>query len=118
MTRIHKPDETIAESNVDELKTHAKYCEFNAVTAEQHKDCMARDALIRGLTSASIRQRLLEKVILDLSTAVNKSENVRTTVAKRQSGIYDIGNKYNFLPVFVRKRATKTFIFIRKTIER
>ena len=82
MTRVQKSDKTIAEY-VHALKRLSKDCEFNAVTAEQHKDCMTRDASIQSLTSAPIRQRLLEEDTLDLNATVKKAEMLE--LAKRQS---------------------------------
>ena len=43
------------------LKERLKDCNFQAVTAEQHRDKMMRDTLIRRLSDSSIRQRLLEE---------------------------------------------------------
>ena len=60
MTRVQKSDETIA-GYVHALKTLSKDCEFNAVTAEQYKDCMTRDAFIHDLTSAPFSKRCLMK---------------------------------------------------------
>ena len=85
MTRVQKSDETIAEY-VHALKTLSKDCEFNAVTAEQHQDCMTRDAFKHGITSAPIRQRLLEEDTLELNAAVKKAEILE--LAKRQSDMY------------------------------
>ena len=93
MTRVQKSDETIAKY-VYALKTLSKDCEFNAVTAEQHKDCMTRDAFLYGLTSAPIRQRLLEEDTLDLNAAVKKEEMLE--LAKRQSVMYNMSHKCSF----------------------
>ena len=57
--RSQQPGETINEY-FDSLHQLAKECEFQAVDADTHKQIMIRDAFIKGLESANIRQRLLE----------------------------------------------------------
>ena len=44
----------------EELQRLAKTCDFKAVSAEQNKSEYIRDAFIKGISSAHIRQRLLE----------------------------------------------------------
>ncbi|GFR79069.1 hypothetical protein ElyMa_000547000 [Elysia marginata] len=46
---------------LQKLKNLAKDCNFQAVSAEVHKNEAIRDAFISGLISPQIRQRLLEK---------------------------------------------------------
>ena len=85
MTRVQRTDESIAEY-VHNLQTLAKDCDFEAVTAQEHKDMLTRDAFINGLTSARIRLRLLEEDELDLRTAVKRAEMLE--LAKIQSDNY------------------------------
>ena len=57
------------------LKKRTKDCNFQAVTAEQHRDKMMRDAFIGGLSNSSIRQRLLEEEKeLHFQEALTKAE--------------------------------------------
>ena len=91
MTRVQRTDESIAEY-VHNLQTLAKDCDFEAVTAQEHKDMLTRDAFINGLTSARIRLRLLEEDELDLRTAVKRAEMLE--LAKIQSDNY-----YGKLPI-------------------
>ena len=44
------------------LNRIAKTCNFDAVTAEENKNQYVRDAFINGISSPSIRQRLLENI--------------------------------------------------------
>jgi len=48
------------------LKTLAKHCTFSDVTVAAYREELTRDAFINGLSSASIRQRLLEKAEITL----------------------------------------------------
>ena len=58
-TQTQLPGESINEF-LDDLRRLAKDCDFEAVDAQTHQQNMIRDAFIKGLESASIRQRLLE----------------------------------------------------------
>lgn len=49
-----------------QLEMLAKTCNFEAVSAEENKNQYIREAFIGGISSSSIRQRLLEKPILTL----------------------------------------------------
>ncbi|GFR60866.1 hypothetical protein ElyMa_003542200, partial [Elysia marginata] len=71
---------------LQKLKTLAKDCNFQAVSAEVHKNEAIRDAFISGLISPQIRQRLMEKNKLDLETAY---EDARTLdMVEKQSLSY------------------------------
>ena len=72
-TTKQESDESLSEF-ARKLKERAKDCNFEAVTAEQHRDNMLRDAFIGGLSSSSIRQRLLEEQRLNFQEALNKAE--------------------------------------------
>ena len=52
------------------LQKLAKDCNFRAVSGDQYKQEMVRDAFINGILSPGIRQRLLENDRLNLETAV------------------------------------------------
>ncbi|XP_012562704.1 uncharacterized protein LOC101238699 [Hydra vulgaris] len=84
-TRKQKPSETI-DQFLNELKNLSKDCKFTAVTAEQYKSEMIRDAFINGLLSNSIRQHLLENKILDLSSAFDQTRF--SDVAQQNSNLY------------------------------
>ncbi|XP_012565799.2 uncharacterized protein LOC105849896 [Hydra vulgaris] len=84
-TRKQKPSETI-DQFLNELKNLSKDCKFTAVTAEQYKSEMIRNAFINGLLSNSIRQRLLENKILDLSSAFDQARSL--DVAQQNSNLY------------------------------
>ena len=68
------------------LKTLAKECDFKAVSADVHREEAIRDAFISGLASPQIRQRLLEKVTLDLDTAFADARTL--DMAEKQSSSY------------------------------
>ena len=55
------------------LQQLGRDCTFKALTAEQARDELIRDAFINGLLSSHIRQRLLENKTLDLRTAVEQA---------------------------------------------
>ena len=67
-TRSQNPEENLSEF-LQALRELSKDCKFEAVTAEKYREEMLRDAFINGLTSSSIRQRLLEKDDLNLERA-------------------------------------------------
>ena len=57
--RKQKADETVEEF-INQIKSLAKKCPTPALTTEQHFEMIVADTLISGLSSSSIRQRLLE----------------------------------------------------------
>jgi hypothetical protein len=63
-----------------------KDCNFGQVTAAVHHDEALRDSFIAGLRSNYIRQRLLEKNDLDLTTAFTTARNL--DVAQKSSETY------------------------------
>ena len=71
MITKQKNNESLAEF-ARTLKEQSKDCNFQAVTAKQHRDKMMRDAFIGGLSNSSIRQRLLEE--LHFQEALTKTE--------------------------------------------
>ena len=76
MNRTQKSEESIAEY-VHALKQLARDRDFQAVTAENYRDELSRDAFISGISSANIRERLLEEDQLTFQNAIKKSGNVR-----------------------------------------
>ena len=83
MITKQKNNESLAEF-ARTLKERSKDCNFQAVTAEQHRDKMMRDAFIGGLSNPSIRQRLLEEEEeLHFQEALTKAEALDR--AQRQS---------------------------------
>jgi len=72
LTRKQKPAEDVAQFN-HAIKDLSKDCVCNAVTAEEFRADLARDAVITGLDSSTIRQRLLEEDTLSFQSAVTKT---------------------------------------------
>jgi len=70
------------------LRKLSKDCNFRAVTAEQYKQEMIRDAFINGLLSHAIRQRLLENRELELATAFEQARTL--DLAQKNSEAYDL----------------------------
>ena len=64
----------------------SKDCKFKAVSAEQYRDEMSRDAFINGLLSPEIRQRLLENDKLTMDSAFDKASSM--DVAQRNASAY------------------------------
>jgi len=58
-THRQKDGQTI-ENFLSDLKSLARKCHTAALTADQHKELLIRDAFVAGILSPSIRQRLLE----------------------------------------------------------
>ena len=58
------------------LQKLAKDCNFRAVSGDQYKQEMVRDAFINGILSPGIRQRLLENDRLNLETAVQQARSL------------------------------------------
>ena len=69
------------------LRALSKDCNFQAVTAEDYRQQMVRDAFINGLASSAIRQRLLENRNLTLDQAYDQANAL--DCALRQSLAYD-----------------------------
>jgi len=84
-TRGQRPDESLAEL-LQALNVLAKDCVFKDVTAAQSKQEFIRDTFINGLSSSSIRQRLLEHADLDLRKAIDLADSL--DMAQKQSAMY------------------------------
>ena len=72
---------------MQELEKLVKGCQFETVTATQNKEQYMRDAFINGISSAQIRQRLLENRELKLSEAYQQARALEQ--AQQQSASYD-----------------------------
>lgn len=76
-TKKQQPGETL-EDFFQSLQILSKDCQLRAVTAEEHRNDLVRDAFINGLSSHSIRQRLLENNELTVAQAFDKARSLRT----------------------------------------
>ena len=70
------------------LKSLAKDCDFKSVSAEQNENDAIRDAFISGMTSANIRQRLLENRSLSMQSALDQATSLE--MALEQSNSFQI----------------------------
>ena len=86
-TRRQLPGESLQQF-LQVLKTLSKDCSFRAVTAEQYRWELIRDAFINGLASAAVRQRLLEREDLSLEAALEQAYCLER--AQQQSSSYSI----------------------------
>ena len=75
VSRQQLQGETLSEY-LQVLKTLAKECSFSDVTAATYREELTRDAFINGLSSASIRQRLLEKAEITLVQAYELADGL------------------------------------------
>ena len=73
---------------VQKLQGLGKDCNFRPVTAQVYREEMVRDAFINGITSSSIRQRLLENRELTLRDAVTQANTLE--LAQQNSLAYDV----------------------------
>ena len=85
-TRNQLPGESL-QQYLQLLKTLSKDCTSRAVSAEQYRRELVRDAFINGLASAAVRQRLLERNDLTLEAALEQAYSER---AQQQSSSYSI----------------------------
>jgi len=88
-TRRQKAGESLDEL-LQALKTLGKDCNFKAVTAAKYQEEAIRDALISGLQSPLIRQRLLENSssTLDLTTVFDQARAL--DAAQKNSELYAV----------------------------
>ena len=70
------------------LKTLSKDYSFRAVTAEQYRWELVRDAFTNGLASAAVRRRLLERDDFTLEAALEKAYSLER--AQQQSSSFSI----------------------------
>ena len=76
-TRKQQPGETL-EDFYQSLHILSKDCGLRNVTAEEYRNELVRDAFINGLSSHSIRQRLLENDQLSVTQAFDNARSLRT----------------------------------------
>ena len=74
------------DSFLQSLIAQSKECNFQAVTAAQHRDEYVRDSFISGIKSNQIRQRLLENIELDLDGMFAQARSLEA--AQIQSASY------------------------------
>ncbi|XP_064080564.1 uncharacterized protein LOC135197423 [Macrobrachium nipponense] len=84
-TRRQQSGESLDEF-LRELHKLSKDCNFQAVTAEQYRQELVRDAFINGIASAFIRQRLLENKSLNLEAAHSQARTL--DLAQRSADAY------------------------------
>ena len=75
VSRRQGSNESIAEY-LRALKTFSKDCTFRNVTAQEYQEELVRDSFINGLSSAVIRQRLLENDELSVDRAFELADNL------------------------------------------
>ena len=68
------------------LEKLGKHCEFKEVTGEQYRQEYVRDAFINGLSSSSIRQRILENNDITLPEAFKQARTLES--AEKHSADY------------------------------
>lgn len=83
-SRKQRIDETISEY-ARALRLMANDCKFEAVTATEHEEQAIRSALISGLHSRKIRERLLENSTLALTDALNQAITLETAEKDAQT---------------------------------
>jgi hypothetical protein len=76
-----QPEQTL-DQFLQHLRSLAKDCDFQTVTADIYRDEFIRDTFIRGLLSNDIRQRLLEEKDLTLASAFEHGR--RLELAQKQ----------------------------------
>lgn len=92
-TRKQLPGESIDEY-LRALKVLSQNCNFKEITAEGYKTEYIRDAFISGISSKSIRQRLLENLTLTLEEAHNQASSLEMADKNCQS----YTNTANYVP--------------------
>lgn len=86
MTSRQEPLQTI-DSFLQSLEKISKTCNFAAATAEEYRKQYVRDAFINGISSAPIRQRLLENNTLTLDAAFQQARSLEQ--AQTQAASYE-----------------------------
>ena len=82
-TRKQQPSETLTEY-LQALRVLSKDCNFETVSAAQHRDESVRDAFITGLRSTTIRQRLLEFKSLDLDSMFYQAQSLESAASNSE----------------------------------
>ena len=89
-TRMQKQNEDVIEFSRC-LKMLAEDCGFKDVTAHEYKEEMMRDALVNGIQSNMIRQRLLEESDLTLAKAINIASSMEDALKHTSSFDRNVG---------------------------
>lgn len=84
-SRSQQVSETVGEY-LQALKQLSKDCVFKPVPSEQYKNEYIREAFIRGLKCARIRERLLENTTISLNDAFDQARAMK--FAERKSAFY------------------------------
>ncbi|XP_072119415.1 uncharacterized protein [Mobula birostris] len=79
VTWQQRPGESSAEF-VQALRTLLRACNCQELTAAQHAELLVRDAFVTGTRSVYVRQRLLEKANLTLSSAMELADTLEATL--------------------------------------
>ena len=87
-TRTQQDGESI-DMYLQSLQQLSKKCEFKAVDAETYRKEYVRDAFIRGLHSAKIRERLLENANLTLDDAHTQARSIE--LAHKHNESFNMG---------------------------
>ncbi|XP_064116504.1 uncharacterized protein LOC135222349 [Macrobrachium nipponense] len=102
-TRQQNTGETLDEF-LRELRKLRKDCNLKAVSAEQYREELIRDAFINGLASPMIWQRLLENKTLDLQAAYDQACSL--DLAQSQDSICNkCGRKGHFAKACLSKQS-------------
>lgn len=88
-TRKQQPGESF-DSYLAALKSLAKDCNFQAVTAAEYQNESIRDAFITGTMSTTVRQRLLEKKTITLDEMIATARSLES--AEKNAEGYSAGN--------------------------
>ncbi|XP_072118179.1 uncharacterized protein [Mobula birostris] len=78
-TRQQRPGESSAEF-VRALQTLVRACNCQELTAAQHTELLVRDTFVTGTRSVYVRQRLLEKADLTLSSAMELADTLEAAL--------------------------------------
>ena len=93
-TRRQQTGETIDEYLLA-LRTLAKDCNFVQVSAQTYSDEYMRDSFISGISSNSIRQRLLENKTVDLNTIIDQARSLDRAFQNSESYTKSVPNVVN-----------------------
>ena len=80
---------------MQKLRSLAKDCNFEDVSAEKNQEDAIRDAFISGISSNSIRQRLLEHKTLNVKTAFDQAKALDFAQQQSQSFVQTTPAMYN-----------------------
>ncbi|XP_062909829.1 LOW QUALITY PROTEIN: uncharacterized protein LOC134349429 [Mobula hypostoma] len=114
-TRQQCPGESSAEF-VQALQTLVRACNCQELTAAQHAELLVRDAFVTGTRSVYVRQRLLEKADLTLSSATELADTLEAFIKSevqrllREGVIETSTSPWRAQVVVVRNRAKNRMV--------